>query len=108
MTFTGTMATMPEGMSLKARLAWEYFFNGGWAVVRTESGEFICCDEALDLTTATIFPDEDALIFWLEAVTTEHLEDDRIGFLSQFVSIPELMNECVAREMEKLINEAPE
>lgn len=107
MTFTGTMASMPEGMSLKTRLAWKYFFDGGWAVVK--AGDcYICTDEALDLDTATVFPDEDALIAWLEAVATEHLEDDRIGFLSLFCSIPELITDTVAREMEKLINEAPE
>lgn len=107
MTFTGTVAAMPDGMSLKARLSWHYFFNGGWAVVK--AGDcYICTDEGMDLTTATVFPDEDALVEWLEAVTTEHMEDDRIGFLQTFTSIPELITDTVAREMEKLINEAPE
>lgn len=107
MTFTGTMASMPEGMSLKARLAWKYFFDGGWAVVK--AGDcYICTDEGMDLSTATIFPDEDAFVEWLEAVATEHLEDDRIAFLSLFCSIPELITDTVAREMEKAINEAPE
>lgn len=71
MTFTATMASMPENMSLKARLSWKYFFDGGWAVVK--AGDcYICCDEALELATATVFPDEDSFISWLEAVATEH------------------------------------
>ena len=108
MTFTGTMATPPPNLSLKARLAWEYFFNGRWAVVRVESGEFICTDEGMDPATATVFPDEDIFISWLEAVANEHLEENRISFLQNFTSIPELITDTVAREMEKLINEAPE
>lgn len=108
MTFTGTQAPQPANLSLKARLAWKYFFDSGWAVVRTESGVYICTDEGMDLSTATVFPDEDAFISWLEAVATEHFEDDRIGFLQTFTSMPELITDTVAREMEKLINEAPE
>lgn len=87
MTFTGTMAAMAEGMSLKARLSWKYFFDGWWAVVRTGDGCYIVTDEGMELTTATIFPDEDAFISWLEAVATEHLKDDRIGFLSCFCTV---------------------
>lgn len=108
MTFTAILADPPSHMSLKARLAWKYFFDGEWAVVRMESGEFICTDEGMDLNTATVFPDEDAFVEWLEAVATEHLESDRIGFLSLFCSIPELITDTVAREIEKLFNEAPE
>lgn len=107
MTFTGTQAPQPPNLSLKARLAWKYFFDGGWAVVKA-GGCYICTDEGMNLTTATVFPDEDALISWLEAVATEHLEDDRISFLSCFCTVKELITDTVAREMEKLINEAPE
>ena len=108
MTFTATQASPPPNLSLKARLAWKYFFDGGWAVVRTSDGCYIVTDEGMDLATASIYPDEDIFISWLEAVATEHLEDDRIGFLSLFCTIPELITDTVAREMEKLINEAPE
>ena len=108
MTFTGTIASMPKGMSFKARLAWKFFFDGGWAIVRVENGEYVVTDEGMDLTTATVFPDEDALISWLDTVTTEHLEGNRIGFLSLFCSIPELITDTVAREIEKVVNEAPE
>lgn len=93
MTFSGTMATMTaEGMSLKARLSWKYLSVGEWAVIKTESGEFFCCDETMDLSTATIIPDEDALISWLEDVATEHLESDRIGFLVSILHHPRTNN----------------
>ena len=67
--------------------------------MKTQDSCFICCDEALDLTTATVFSDEDAFISLLEVVATEYLEDDRIGFLQTFTSMPELITGTVAREM---------
>ena len=96
MTFTGTMADPPANMSLRAKLSWHYFFNGGWAVVRTGDGCFIVTDEALELENASIYPDEDAFICWLETVCSDHLNDDPVGFLSCFCSLPELINEDVA------------
>lgn len=102
MNFTGTQAAPPPNLSLKARLSWKYFFDGGWAVVKA-GDSFICCDVGMDLTTATVFPDEDALIAWLETVATDHLESDRIGFLSLFCTIPELITDTVAREIKKVI-----
>ena len=57
MTFTAAMATPPPNLSLKARLAWKYFFENGWAVVHTGDGSYIVTDEALELENATIFPD---------------------------------------------------
>lgn len=102
MTFTGTMAAMPENMSLKDRLAWKYFFDGGWAVVK--AGDcYICTDEALYLTTATIFPDEESFVMWLESCASDHLNDDPVSFLRLFTSIPELINEEVANVILKAL-----
>lgn len=103
MSFTGTMAAMPEGMSLKARLAWHYFFENGWAVVKNQDAAYITTDEALDLDTATVFPDEDAFISWLEAKASAHLEDDPVSFLRLFSSIPELITDSVANAIEEVL-----
>lgn len=103
MTFTGTQAAPPPNLSLKARLAWSCFFENGWAVVKTQDGAYITTDEALDLDTATVFPDEDALISWLEATASDHLSDDPVSFLRLFTSIPELITENIAMEMAKII-----
>ena len=103
MTFTGTMAEKPEGMSLKAQLGWKYFFEGGWAV--TKAGEVvIVSDEGCDLQYAQVFPDEESFISWLESVVDDHLDSDRLEFLRSFVSVPELVNARVAEEMMSVIN----
>lgn len=86
MTFTATMADPPTKLSFRAKLSWEYYFGsvGGWAVVKTGDGCYIVTDKALELENASIYPDEDAFISWLEAVCDDHMDDDRIGFLSLF------------------------
>ena len=81
MTFTATMATQPPNLSLRAKLSWKYFFEAGWAVIHTDDGPYIVTDESLDLTTATVFPDEESMVSWLETVCCEHLNDDPVGFL---------------------------
>ena len=103
MTFTAAQAAPPPNLSLRAKLAWKYFFEAGWAVVHTGDNCWITVDEGMDLTTASIFPDEDAFISWLETVCTEHLNDDPVWFLACFVSIPELVTESVAREIMKAL-----
>lgn len=96
MTFTASPAPQPPSLSLRAKLSWHYFFEAGWEVVHTGDGPYIVTDEALELENATLFPDEDAFVSWLETVCCEHLNDDPVGFLQNFVSIPELINEEVA------------
>lgn len=103
MTFTAAMADPPANMSLRARLAWKYFFDGRWAVVKTEGGEYICTDEALDLTTATVFPDEESFVIWLGTCASNHLNDDPVSFLRLFTSIPEMINEEVANVILKAL-----
>ena len=105
MTFTASFPDPPE-MSLKARLTWEYFFGkccGGWACARTSDGVWIITDEACDLATASVYPDDDSFIGWLESVADDHLSDDRVGFLQNIVSLRELVDDEVARAMEHLL-----
>lgn len=107
MTFTASMATPPENMSLKARLAWEYFFGaacGGWACVRTEDGAWIVTDEGCNLDTASIYPDDDSFIAWLEAVAEDHIGDDCIEWFRSFVAVPELVDNDVAVAMERIVS----
>ena len=107
MTFTASMATPPENMSLKARLAWEYFFGaacGGWACVRTADGAIVVTDESCNLDTASIYPDDDSFIAWLEAVAEDHITNDRVEWFRSFVVVKELVDNDVAVAMEKIVS----
>lgn len=74
-SITGFMAEMPEGLSVKAQMAWVYFFENGWVCIATEDGGFIVMDEELELGRAQLFPDEDALEAWLESITDDMMSD---------------------------------
>lgn len=109
--FYGTFAEQPK-MSLKAKLAWEYYFGTGkgtekqsWACIHPQDGTWIVCDEECDLDYAIIFPDDDSFINWLEETTKERLEDDAAEFLSQFIIVPELVNEKTIRAMLETIEQ---
>ena len=107
MTFTASFPDPPE-MSLKARLPWEYFFGkccGGWACARTSDGVWITTDEACDLATASVYPDDDSFIGWLESVADDHIDDDRVRWFQGFVRVPELVDDSVAKCMEKIVSE---
>ena len=107
-TFTAPLPN-PPSMNLRARLAYICFFGdgncytGGWACAHTQDGCWIVTDESCDLTQASIYPDDDSFIEWLESVATEHLEDDRVEFFKLFCSVKELVNDEVARAMERLL-----
>ena len=105
MTFTASFPDPPE-MSLKARLAWEYFFGsccGGWACVRAVDGVWIITDEACDLDNAMIYPDDESFVSWLESVADDHISDDRVEWFRGFVRVPELVDNDVALAMEHLL-----
>ena len=60
-----------------------------------------------DLNSATAFSNETDLIHWLENLTQERMDQDKIAFLQQFCpAVPELITEQVATEMEMVINTA--
>lgn len=106
MTFTAQYPDPPE-MSLKARLAWEYFFGsccGGWAVAHTADDAWIITDEACSLDTAMVYPDEASFIDWLESVAQEHISENRLEWFRSFAKVPELVDDNVALCMEKIVS----
>ena len=104
MTFTGKQADPPDQMSLSARLAWKYFFENGWAIVRTEDGVYIVMDEACELETAHVYPDEESLLVWLEDTTSRIMEDDPEDFLRNFVTVPELASEGFVEVLKDMLD----
>jgi len=109
MTFTAKTPT-PPSMSLKARLAYIYFFgdgrlnDGGWAVAKTADGCWIVTDESCNLDTASIYPDDESFVSWLEAVAEDHITNDRVEWFRQFVVVKELVDNDVALAMEKIVS----
>ena len=100
--FSASVPSPPKGLSLKAKLAWEYFFGsscGCWCCARTSDCSWIITDEAANLDAAMVYPDDDAFIDWLEATADEHLTEDPVGFLRCFVLIPEIIDDFVAEAM---------
>lgn len=64
----------------------------------------IVTDEACNLDTASIYPDDDSFIAWLEAVAEDHIGDDRVEWFRSFVAVPELIDNDVAVAMEKIVS----
>lgn len=103
MTFYGPSVEIPDNFSLKARLAWKYFFENGWQITMTEDEVYIVTDEASDLAHASIYPDQSELIDWLESTADAHLSDYPDEFLQCFVTVPELLTPGVIEEIKKLL-----
>ncbi len=82
-TFTAEPMEKPEGMNLKAELAWSYFqFNRGcWQAAECGDGTIIIADESADLCTAQAFPDLSTFVEWLTDTADEMLTDDAANFL---------------------------
>ena len=110
--FQGTFTEQPQ-MSLKAKLAWQYYFGTdtgtdkqSWACIHPNDGTWIVCDEERDLDYASIFPDDDSFINWLEETTNERLQYEAENFLSQFITVPELATEKTVRAMLEIVEQA--
>lgn len=107
-SYEGTFPEAPE-MPLRARLGWEYFFGADhpdWGCVRTSDGMWIVTDEACDLDNATVYPDDNAFIDWLDSVAKENLNDSPVEFLSCFVRLRELITPEVALAMKKVVEDS--
>ena len=109
LTFTATSPAPPDGISLKATLSYLYFFGDShlnlrsWQCVRTCSGSWIVTDEACDLDECSVYPYDESFMLWLETVADEHLNDDPVEFLRNFVAVGELISPSVAEEIMKLL-----
>ena len=104
--FEGSYPKMPV-MTLRERLGWEYFFgpHPTWACIRTGDGVWIVTDEACDLDNAIVYPDDDAFTAWLDQTAKENLEEDPVGFFSQFVKVEGLVTEETAQAMKEAVLE---
>jgi len=107
-TFTAKPLTKPEGMTIKAELAWAYFDfnNGGWLAAKMGDDSIVITDESADFFNGQTFPDEDAFAEWLEQDAAMQLDDHPYEFLSDSGAIlPALLTEAVQREILNAINQ---
>lgn len=83
-TFTAKQMEKPDGMSIKAKMAWDYlgFGSGGWCCVLIDNA-VIVTDESEDLEqNGTIFLNLPDFVSWLEDVFNDNMNGDPRAFLS--------------------------
>lgn len=103
--FAATPLPKPEDMSVKARLAWDYFQfnNGGWLVAETADGSVVATDEGSNISeSGFVCPDLDSFVDYLEEVADERIKDGDTNFLSAWIK-PELLNTEVAEAAFKIL-----
>lgn len=76
--FDGEALKMPDGMSMKAKLFWDYLEinKGGWLAAQCGEGAIIVTDESGLLSNAEVFPSEDDFIEWLERSAEDMLRNE--------------------------------
>lgn len=83
-TFTAQQMEKPDGMSIKAQMAWDYlgFGSGGWCCALVDN-VVIVTDESEDLAqNGTIFLNLPDFTDWLEDVFNDNICEDPLPFLS--------------------------
>lgn len=68
-----------ESLSDSARDSWSYFGfdrKNEWKAVLTGTRAILVTDEAMDLNMASVFPDTDSFICWLEETSAERREEE--------------------------------
>lgn len=106
-TFTASPMSKPDDLSLKASLAWDYFFNNGsWFCVETVDGRIIVTDEARNLSDAFVLPDYSSLLEWLESDATDKLAEDPADYLRACGVVPDnLLSDAVVQALLATIND---
>lgn len=108
-TFTAPPMTKPDDLSLKASLAWDYYFDkGDWFCAETGDGGIIVTDESRDLSNAFVLPDYVSLLEWLESYSESMLENDPADYFRACGAIPDvLLSDGVVQALIAAVN-APE
>ena len=98
-TVEGTPAEMPDGLSLKAQMGWEYYFGP------INDGPWLVLGKNRDLNTAEVYIDDEAFFDFLKMNVDEKLEEEGAQkFFSRFVTVPDLVTEEVAQAMRQVID----
>lgn len=105
-TFTASPMSKPDDLSLKASLAWDYFFNNGsWFCVETGDGGIIVTDETRNLSDAFVFYGYDSFLEWLESDATDKLAEDPTEYFRACGVVPDnLLSDSVVQAILATIN----
>ena len=109
LTIHATQAAMPEGLSLKAKLMWRYYFEiGDWgAVHHTDSGAWMVFNEHKDLNCFTTYEDEESFIRFLEHSATDYLELSPEEFIGTFMIEKDLLDKEIVEAIVRRVNTTP-
>lgn len=102
MHFTATQQSLPATISLKAKLAWHYFYRG-YDLIRTKNGCFLITRNNRNLDEAIAFATEAEFISHLERETDRALQTDSVKFFKSFVMFSELVTQNVAVALEQAL-----
>lgn len=108
-TFTASPMSKPDDLSLKASLAWDYFFNNGsWFCTETGDGGIIVTDETRNLNEAFVLPNYVSFLEWLESDATDKLAEDPAEYFRACGVVPDnLLSDSVVQALLATVN-APE
>ena len=107
----GIPAEMPDGLSLKAQMGWEYDFGQEGCVCFSfsdgtlDGGPWLVVGGNRDLNTAEVYINDDTFINSLKLDVDYALEKEGAQkFFSRFVTVPGLVTEEVAQAMRQVID----
>lgn len=100
-----TISNKPVSITLKAKLAWIHLLRERKVFIRTKNGHWLVADADTDVNNGTAYSNDNDFICWLESVTQELMDKDKVVFLQEFCpDVPELITDAVATVMENEIN----
>lgn len=105
MHFIATQQPFPATASLKAKLAWSYFYRG-YDLIRTQNNFLLITRNNRTLDDAEAFMDEQRFLSHLEQKVDDALQTDKVKFFRSFVMFPELVTLDVAEALERAITPA--
>ena len=100
MHFIATQQPFPATASLKAKLAWSYFYRG-YDLIRTQNNFLLITRNNRTLDDAEAFMDEQRFLSHLEQKVDDALQTDKVKFFRSFVMFPELVTLDVAEALER-------
>ena len=105
MHFTASKQELPESATIKAKLAWHYYYRG-YELVHTKNNYILVTRNNRNLDEAIAFSSESEFVSHLERRTDEALRTDKENFLRSLLRFPELLTQAVISALEQELSES--